>query len=270
MTTIKALLLAAGFGTRLKPLTNLWPKCLMPVHEHPILEYWLSTLYQNNITNVIVNTHHHSDAVSAFLKRERFDDWVTPVFEEKLLGTAGTIRRNSQFFKGHTTLLAHADNWCNCRFDKFLEYHYKKRPDDSVMTMMTFRSDSPQSCGVVELDSRGVVTHLHEKVQNPPSNLANGAVYLFETDVLDWLLTHHDVTDFSTEVIPNFVGKIATWENRCVHRDIGMLPNLLRAQTDTPPDLYWREIDTWQKDFRSHLIHQKLRELSLEQSASED
>ena len=55
---IAALLLAAGFGSRLRPLTNEWPKCLMPIGEKPLLEYWLSNLHNLGITDVLVNTHY--------------------------------------------------------------------------------------------------------------------------------------------------------------------------------------------------------------------
>jgi len=56
---MNAILLAAGFGTRLKPLTDVWPKCLMPIHGRPLLEYWLGILYKTDIDNVLVNTHYY-------------------------------------------------------------------------------------------------------------------------------------------------------------------------------------------------------------------
>ena len=58
---VKALLLAAGLGNRLSPLTGDWPKCLMPIGERPLLEYWLETLYLTDISEVLVNLRHHSE-----------------------------------------------------------------------------------------------------------------------------------------------------------------------------------------------------------------
>ena len=99
MNKVKALLLAAGLGTRLRPLTDEWPKCLMPIGDRPLLEYWLETLYSTNVRKVLVNMHHHSEIVQEFLNRPRFKDWVSSVYEETLLGTAGTLRENKDFLE---------------------------------------------------------------------------------------------------------------------------------------------------------------------------
>ena len=82
---VRALLLAAGKGTRLQPLTNYWPKCLMPIAGRPLLEYWLKILHDLGIKDVLVNTHSHKDHVETFLARKQFSNWVKPVFEKKLL-----------------------------------------------------------------------------------------------------------------------------------------------------------------------------------------
>ena len=131
--------------------------------------------------------HHHRAMVETFLSRDIFSDWVHGVFEQSLLGTAGTLRHNASHFADTTIFLAHADNWCQFDFSSFLDYHRRYRPADTLITMMTFRSATPSSCGIVELDSDGVVQVMHEKISNPPSNLANGAAYLIEPSVLDLL-----------------------------------------------------------------------------------
>ena len=98
MNKVKTLLLAAGLGTRLRSLTNNWPKCLMPIGNRPLLEYWLETLYTTNVSEVLVNLHHHSEIVQGFLNRPRFKNWVNTVYEETLLGTAGTLKGNKEYF----------------------------------------------------------------------------------------------------------------------------------------------------------------------------
>ena len=158
---IKALVLAAGVGSRLHPLTNDWPKCLMPIGQRPLLDYWLETLYLLGIEDVLVNLHHHSPIVEEFLLRERFSNWVNYVYEEELLGTAGTLIANKDFFEGATVLLIHADNWCQCNFKSFLNYHVNGRPRSCFITMMTFETDSPQSCGIVEVDKTNTVINFN-------------------------------------------------------------------------------------------------------------
>ena len=257
---MKALLLAAGLGTRLKPLTDIWPKCLMPIRGRPLLEYWLGILHNSGINDVLVNTHYFSKYVEEFLGQSHFSNWVSSVYEIELLGTAGTIRNNIDFCKDSTILLAHADNWTCCDFSDFLQYHHNKRPKGTVMTMMTFTCPNPSTCGIVELDCNGVVVEFHEKVKNPPSKLANAAVYLIEPEVVEWIKKHSKVTDFSTEVLPQFVGKIATWENKKIHRDIGTIDMLKKAQTDECKIPTWDENNLWQQIFLSNPIHQVIDE----------
>ena len=253
---VKALLLAAGYGSRLKPLTNEWPKCLMPIGQRPLLEYWLETLWQNNIHEVLVNLHYLSEIVKGYLERPRFRDWVKYVYEPNLLGTAGTLRQNYRFFSNCSTLLIHADNWCQCNFYDFLHFHENNRPDGTSITMMTFQTENAEKCGIVECDEKGVVIAFHEKKNNPPSNLANAAVYILEPDVLIWLNQNPQITDFSTEVLPAWIGRIATWHNSIIHRDIGTLPVLSKAQQDPRPQLVWPEIDHWQNNFLKNSIHE--------------
>ncbi len=260
MKDTKALLLAAGLGTRLKPLTNIWPKCLMPIRSRPLLEYWLGILKKSGVDDVLVNTHYFSKYVEEFLRQTHFSDWVSLVYERDLLGTAGTIRNNIDFCKDGTILLAHADNWTCCDFSDFLQYHHNKRPRDTVMTMMTFTCPNPSTCGIVELDCNGIVVEFHEKVENPPGKLANAAVYLIELEVVEWIIKHPKVTDFSTEVLPQFVGKIATWENHNIHRDIGTIEMLREAQTDECERPIWNENSLWQQNFLNNPIHRLIDE----------
>ena len=253
---IKAMLLAAGVGSRLLPLTYDWPKCLMPIGKRPLLDYWLETLYRLEIVDdILVNLHHHSSTVKKFLSREKFSGWVSYVYEEKLLGTAGTLLANKSFFEGSTILLVHADNWCQCNFKSFLNYHINKRPKNSLISMMTFETDIPESCGIVEIDKKNLVTNFFEKVSDPPSNLANAAIYLLEPEVLSWLEENQECIDFSTQVLPNFINRISTWHNTDIHRDIGLLANLRRAQLDKLPESIWLNEDDWQKSFLKHPIH---------------
>ncbi len=232
----------------------------MPIGGRPLLEYWLQTLRAADIREVLINTHFHADKVDAFLAREQFTGWVNTVHEVELLGTAGTLRANADFFLGHTTLLIHGDNWCQCDFNAFVSYHLHQRPAHCPVTMMTFDTDAPQSCGIVETDDQGVVMAFHEKIANPPGKRANAAVYVLEPEVLEWLGRHPEVSDFSTGVLPRFIGRIATWHNTGVHRDIGTLPALRAAQNDPIPKHYWLGYDEWQAKFESSPVFHAVNE----------
>lgn len=254
------MLLAAGFGTRLRPLTNNWPKCLMPIKGRPLLEYWLSNLKKQNIDKVLINRHHHSEKVKEFINQPQFVGWVKSVYEEELMGTAGTLRKNAKFFRDNSALIAHADNWCCCDFKDFISYHKHKRPSGTLITMMTFDCETPRSCGIVELDNQGIVIDFFEKVENPPSSLANAAIYIIEPEVIKWIEKNTNVVDFSTEVLPYFYGKIATWKNNHVHKDIGTIEMLKNAQLDNCDLPFWTANNSWQEKFTKHLIHEEIKD----------
>lgn len=218
---MKAILLAAGFGTRLRPLTNSIPKCLVPIKGKPLLQIWIERLKKAGITHCLVNTHYLSNKVETFIGESEFEENVTIIHEEILKGTAGTLIHNIDFFENKDGLLIHADNYCLANFKEFVEAH-NNRPEGCLMTAMAFRAKNPTKCGIFELNESGVVIGFHEKVDAPPSNLANGAVYLLSNELQQLLTTHFaDATDFSTEVMPNILGKIYCYETKETFIDIG-------------------------------------------------
>lgn len=230
----KALLVAAGVGSRLQPLTDTLPKCLMPINGRPLLGLWLDMLVRAGAAEVVVNLHHHADLVRDYLRRSPHAARVTPVFEPELLGTGGTLLRNRDRLNGGPFLFAHADNLSSFDPRRLLATH-GDRPDGTAITMMTFEAEEPQLCGIVEQDGRGVVVGFHEKSANPPGNLANAAVFVLEPEVLDFIGSiSRPFIEFSTDVIPHFIGRIATFHNGIYHRDIGSLFSLLRAQIEFP------------------------------------
>jgi mannose-1-phosphate guanylyltransferase len=231
---MRALLLAAGFGTRLQPLTNFLPKCLVPINGRPLLDYWLETLLENGIEKVLVNTHYMAPMVQDYLRYSTWSSSVKLVHEEILLGTGGTILKNRFFFNNEPFLVAHADNLTIFDVKAFTNKH-AGRPTGSEFTMMIFATSDPQSCGIVSLDTEGVVQDFHEKVANPPGNLANGAVYMLEPSVVKWMASlGKSEVDFSNEVIPNFLGKIFTVPNALYHRDIGTMKSWAESNRDFP------------------------------------
>src|SRR5262249_26936994 len=212
-STVRALLLAAGLGTRLRPLTNSVPKCLVRIDGIPLIDYWFDLLLRNSIERVLVNTHHLADAVRLHVSQSPWREQIDLVYEASLLGTGGAILKNAGYFKERPFLVAHADNLTRFDLNKFIERH-EKRPAGAEITMMTFHSSTPQLCGVVEEDEAGLVIGFHEKIANPPTGKANAAVYIFEPEILSFLGgLGKPVIDLSTEVIPRFLGKMWTFEN---------------------------------------------------------
>jgi len=233
---MKALLLAAGLGSRLRPLTDLLPKCLVPINGRPLLYYWVSHLAQYDcVSEIIINTHYLPGPVREYIDTSPWRERVRLIHEDILLGTGGTLFRERDNLTHGDFLVAHADNLTLFDLRKFVKCH-ESRPTSCVATMMTFKSDDPQSCGIVETDGIGIVSIMHEKVSMPPSSLANAAVYLFNADfwaIIDEFLPSTPC-EISTDIIPQIYGKIFTYHNNTYHRDIGNMFSLELARADFP------------------------------------
>jgi mannose-1-phosphate guanylyltransferase len=229
---MRALLLAGGLGTRLRPITDTVPKCLVPVLQRPLLDYWLDLLFEAGIERTLVNTHYLADKVRAYIASSRWRDRIDLVHEPELLGTGGTIRANRAYFGDESFLVAHADNLAHFDIAGLIEAHHG-RPQGTMLTMLAFRTDDPSSCGILELDARGVVQSFHEKTSDPPGNLANAAIYVMAPEVLAELARFdRPLIDLSTELIPRLMGGIFAVETSGYLRDIGNAESLRQAHLE--------------------------------------
>lgn len=229
---MRALLLAAGLGTRLRPLTDSVPKCLVEINGRPLLDYWIELLANAGIRDILINLHHLPEPVLEYIDSCPYPVSLTTAFEPELLGTGGTLLKNRDFFLDEPAMIVHADNFSRFDMGAFIR-RYEERSAGIEITMMTFVADNPSSCGIVELDSEGVVQGFHEKVANPPGNLANGAVYIVSSEVRAFVaVLGKSRVDLSTEVLPHYMGRINTFQNRVYHRDIGTPEQLARARRD--------------------------------------
>ncbi|MBS0546248.1 MAG: nucleotidyltransferase family protein [Proteobacteria bacterium] len=228
---MRALLLAAGLGTRLRPLTDRVPKCLVPIHDRPLLSYWLDALLRDaRIDRVLINTHYLHEQVEAFVVQSRWRDRVDLVHETELLGTGGTILANRSYFGEGPLFVAHADNLTDASLGTLFDAHFAA-PADVLATLLAFRTKSPTTCGILELDDARRIVGFHEKVANPPGNLASGAVYVFAPEVLKLIEARgHRFVDLSTEIMPGLLGRMIAIEHAGFFMDIGTPEALEQAR----------------------------------------
>lgn len=228
---MQAVLLAAGFGSRLRPLTDSVPKCLVPINGRPLLDIWLQQLSDAGVSEFLINTHYLSECVEAYVRDSAFRQKVTLFHEPKLLGTLGTLKKLSKYLEGDF-IAAHADNLCLCSWNKFIRAH-DSRPKGCDMTMMTFESDTPETCGIVDLDFDGRVINMHEKVKNPPGRMANAAIYIMSSHLKAILGKFVEpCADISLHLIPRCYGRIFTWKSDGYLRDVGNISSYLQAQDE--------------------------------------
>lgn len=232
---MRALLLAAGLGTRLRPLTESLPKCLVPIAGRPLLTHWLDALFADpRIERVLINTHHLADQVTTVVDSLPWRQRIDLVHEPSLLGTGGTVLSNRAWLGEGPVFVAHADNLTDAPVSHIIDPHLAAR-GSVAMTMLAFRTPTPGTCGILELDAQARVVGFHEKVANPPGNLANGAVYVFEPEVVERIAAlGRPVVDLSTEIIPGLLPRILAVEYTGFFMDIGTNEALSWARAHFP------------------------------------
>lgn len=223
---MKAFLLSAGFGTRLKPLTDEIPKCLVPIKGKPLLEWWLELLEKHNIDEVLINLHHLPKVVENFINSYKCKIKIHLSYEKELLGSAGTLLKNEEFIINENYFyIMYADNLTNINLTDFLE-KFKKSNHDFGMTL--FRTDDPKSCGIAEIDKNSTIINFEEKPKDPKSNLANGGVYIAKPNIIK-IIPKKEKPDIGFDLIPKLINKTYGYETNCFLMDIGTHKNLKTA-----------------------------------------
>lgn len=226
-------MLAGGLGTRLRPITDSTPKCLVPIVGRPLIDYWFDALAAAGVRDVLVNTHHLPDPVRQYIAWRNAGGLfhVAETFEPELLGSAGTIAANRAFADGADDIVViYADNLSTINLADGLAFH---RAHDDPFTMMLFRADNPKACGIAELDSTGRVVDFVEKPDDPKSDLANAGVYILSADAYREI-ADMGAFDFGFDVLPKFVGRMRGMPIEGFHLDVGTHDALVRAEAATP------------------------------------
>ena len=239
---MKAILLAAGKGVRLKPYTDTVPKCLMPIHGKTLLEIWIDLFEQYEISDVLVNTHHHASKVERFIKdiRKHRRLRITTFYEQELLGSGGTVFANRDFVADtEDFIIAYADNLTDINLAKIIEFHRFCRSKGGILTIGLFRAPDPTSCGIVILDEQNRAINFIEKPKNPESNLANCGIYISSQEIFNFYPAAMErkingVLDFGFHVLPELAGKMFGYEIKEYLRDIGTIESYHNALKEWP------------------------------------
>jgi len=242
---MKAFLLAAGLGTRLRPLTDDLPKCLLPINGKPLLQIWLELLRKHGIDEVLVNTHWLHEKVDQYISADYADytDYketrsekkrkpkVRLFYEPELLGSAGTLLANKDWVAdGQSFFILYGDNLTNVDLSQMLAFH---RQHGMPFTLGVFKAERPRECGIAEIGEDGVVTGFVEKPENPMSDLASAGIFVAHQKVFDFFPEGGSSIrplDFGFHVIPELVGKMKAYYIEDFLMDIGTLESYEKAQ----------------------------------------
>ena len=228
---LKAFLLAAGHGTRLRPLTEHVPKCLLPIRGIPLLGIWLEVCAKAGIDSVLINVHAHADAVKRFLGEQQLRVSVEIIEEHELLGSAGTISANRSWIAGESNFfILYGDVLTNADLRALRDHHEQV---GQIATLGLYRVPDPCRCGVVTMNEAGIITDFQEKPAVPAGNLVFSGIMIVRTEFLN-SLPPGTPTDIGYHVLPRLVGKMAGYEVFDYLKDIGTVQAYEEVQQNWP------------------------------------
>jgi mannose-1-phosphate guanylyltransferase len=233
---MKAFLLAAGHGTRLRPITDNIPKCLVPIQGTPMLAIWLKLCKRLGIREVLINLHAHAEVVRAFL-RQFPDPYVrVNVAEEiQLLGSAGTLRTNRGWVKEEELFWVFYADVLHCAdLAAMLRSHRQHKP---AATLGVYEVPDPSRCGIVMTNSNNIVQDFFEKPKVPPSNLAFSGLMIGTHALLD-AIPERIPSDIGFDVLPKLKKQMFAFRINDYLIDIGTMENYEKAQATWPGDTH--------------------------------
>jgi mannose-1-phosphate guanylyltransferase len=228
---MKAFILAAGNGTRLRPLTDKVPKCLLPIQGVPLLEIWLRHCEAAGVREALVNAHAHVQQVKEFVAGRAGAVHVHVAEEVELLGSAGTLAENRGFVAAEDAFFVlYCDVLTNARLSALWEFHREKR---WPVTLGISQVADPSRCGIVSADESATVRGFVEKPASPESNWAFSGVMVAGQEIFD-VIPGQRPADIGFDVLPRLVGRMAAYRMSSYLMDVGTLKNYRAAQESWP------------------------------------
>ncbi len=201
---MRAMILAAGFGTRLQPLTHTVSKPMIPMLGRPCMEHIVLHLREHGFTDIIANLHYLPDQV-----KEHFQTghrWGVEMFyslEKELLGTAGGLKKVESFFGEGDVLVISGDALTDINLKEFYRQHVFS---GAVASLALKKVGDPSQYGVVVKDEGNRIKAFQEKPspEDAISNLANTGIYLFKPDIFKYI-PENTFFDFAKDVFPRLL-----------------------------------------------------------------
>ena len=197
---MQAVVLAAGEGTRMRPLTDSTPKPMLPVADRPLVAHTVDAAVDAGVTDLVLVVGYEADAVREYFGSEHRGVSVEYAVQKEQLGTAHAVRCAREHLDGAFVVLNGDDLYDDESVAELVE------AGENGPVVGTYRVDDPTSYGVFELDD-GVVTGIVEKPSDPPGNLVNVGAYAFPAEAREWLDVEmsergeYEITDVLARVI---------------------------------------------------------------------
>lgn len=196
---MKAMILAAGEGTRLRPLTNNIPKPMMLVSGKPLLHHVIEHAARHGIRDFVINLHYRPETVTDYFgDGTRLGVTISYSYEPMLLGTAGAIKKVKESFDA-TCLLLYGDNLTSCDITRLCEFHSRTR---GAISVALFERNNVSQSGVAELDGDRIVRFVEKPLANETSSRwVSAGILVVEPEVFD-LIPDDQPSDFGRDIFP--------------------------------------------------------------------
>lgn len=233
---IKAMIMAAGVGSRLDPLTKFLPKPLVPIANKPVMDILFERLVEISVKDVIANTHYMSDKIVSHYKKSKIGINFNYIKEEELSGTAGGVKKCQYFFdEGDDFFVLSADGLTNADLKAALKSHQKSGAIASL-GIKKIEPDEIPNFGVVVTDKDGFITEFQEKpsIKEAKSDFINTGIYIFNYKIFDYI-PENTFYDFAKNVFPDLLSKnikINTFKVKEYWSDIGTLQQYQQSTKD--------------------------------------
>lgn len=233
---MQALILAGGFGTRLRPLTLNTPKPVVPLVGRPMLTYQLEILKYAGISDVILSLNYQPDKIREVIgDGADYGVQVRYVVEPEPLGTAGAVKFAEEFITD-TTVILNGDNLINLDVHALIQYHKEKQ---AQMTVVLETIENPSNYGLVEIDDENRIVNFLEKpkpeeIENIQTRTVNAGTYVLEPEILD-LIPPNTNYSFEYGVFPELLkqrGKLFAFVTDSYWLDVGTPQRYLQAHDD--------------------------------------
>ncbi len=229
---MKALVLAGGFGTRLRPLSCTRPKMLFPVANEPLMDWTLKNLSNGGVDTVILAVNYMAEALVRYLGPTKYDLGILYSREQRQLGTGGPIRHAAEMLRDDEPFLVlNGDIISDIDYGRLVEFHKEK---GGLATIALYQVPDPTRYGSVEIDGEGRILRFVEKPEpgRAPSNLINAGIYVLEQEVLDYIPEGRAVST-EKEVFPVLAAekRLHGFETRGLWTDVGVPEDYLTANS---------------------------------------
>jgi len=202
---MKAVLLAAGKGTRLKPLIKGIPKVMIPINGKPILEYHIEQLAKAGIKNIFINLHYMPEKIKKYFRQGR--KWgvnITYSYESELLGTAGAVKNLEEELESDSFLVVYGDNYHHIDYKDLINYSESK---DGLGTLAVFNKENVLGTGIVSFSNNNKILRLKEKPNKDEifSHWVSAGVFHFKKNIFQYI--KEGFSDFGFDVFPELLKK---------------------------------------------------------------